>query len=136
MAGWRLRSHLTDRVRYGVSFKGTPLVQECALMLKVEQNSLGLEPKLKSSKTLSVDQEIMPVVHQKFAKIHEKYNELRLEMEGGYTLLFRAYNEGAAYRFETNLPQQEVKVFGEEALFNFAGDFRAYYPKEESFLFP
>jgi alpha-glucosidase len=123
---------LTDRVRYGVSFKETPLVQECTLMLKVEQNSLGLEPKLKSSKTLSVDQEIMPVVHQKFAKIHEKYNELRLEMEGGYTLLFRAYNEGAAYRFETNLPQQEVKVFGEEALFNFAGDFRAYYPKEES----
>ena len=55
-------------------------------------------------------------------------------MEGGYAIVFRAYNEGAAYRFETSLPQSEVKVYGEEVSLNFAGDYRVYYPKEDSFF--
>ncbi len=129
-----MKISLGDRIRYGVSFKGNLLVQDCALSLKVEQTTLGLEPKIKSSKELSVDQEVIPVVRQKFSKIREKYNELRLQMEGNYAVTFRAYNEGAAYRFETDLPQPEVKVYGEEAIFKFAGDYRVYYPLEESFF--
>ncbi len=41
---------------------------------------------------------LVPAVKQKFAKIHENYNELRIEFDGGYAVVFRAYNEGAAYR--------------------------------------
>src|SRR5207253_9953798 len=61
-------------------------------------------------------------------------NELRLDMEGGYAVVFRAYNEGAAYRLETSLPQQQVKVYGEEANFNFPSDFIVFYPQEDSFF--
>ena len=32
-----------------------------------------------------------PVVKQKFAKIREHYNQLRLEMDGNYAVVFRAY---------------------------------------------
>ena len=55
-------------------------------------------------------------------------------MEGNYAIVFRAYNEGVAYRLETSLPQSEVKVYGEEVSLNFAGDYNVYYPKEESFF--
>ena len=48
--------------------------------------------------------------------------------------MFRAYDEGVAYRFETALARPEVKVCGEEARFAFAGDYTVYYPKEESFF--
>ena len=65
-------------------------------------------------------------------RLRENYNELRLEMEGNYAVVFRAYNEGTAYRFETSLPQDEVKVYNEEVSLNFAGDYSAYYPLEES----
>ena len=75
-----------------------------------------------------------PVVRQKFAKIHESYNELRLEMDGNYAVVFRAYNEGAAYRLETSLPQGEVKVYEEEASFNFPDNYTVYYPQEEGFM--
>src|SRR5260370_29444383 len=53
-------------------------------------------------------------------------------MEGGYATVFRAYNEGAAYRFETSLPQQQVKVYAEEVRFNFPGDATVFYPQEDS----
>ncbi len=54
-------------------------------------------------------------------------------MRGGYAVVFRAYNEGAAYRFETSLPQEKVKIYGEESDFNFPSNFIVYYPQEDSF---
>jgi alpha-glucosidase len=38
-----------------------------------------------------------------------------------------------AYRFETSLPQEKVKVYGEESAFNFPTNFVVYYPQEDSF---
>jgi alpha-glucosidase len=66
--------------------------------------------------------------------LREHYNELRLELEGGAAVVFRAYDEGVAYRWETSLPQAEVTVFKEEAAFNFTGNFFVYYPEEQSFF--
>jgi alpha-glucosidase len=77
---------------------------------------------------------LKPVVRQKFALVHENYNELRLEMDGGYAVVFRAYPEGVAYRIETSLGQGNVKVYSEEVNIGFAGDYTVYYPQEESFF--
>jgi hypothetical protein len=54
-------------------------------------------------------------------------------MEGGYAVVFRAYNEGAAYRFETSLGEAQVKIYGEESAFNFSANNIVYYPQEDSF---
>ena len=99
----------------------------------MEHNKLGVQPKVIDAKTHSTDQVVEPVVRQKFAKIRDHYNELRLKMDGGYSVVFRAYNEGVAYRFETSLPQEKVKVYGEESAFNFPTNYVVYYPQEDSF---
>src|SRR6202171_603156 len=129
-----VRIHAADRIKYDVLLNGKPLLQDSTLSMKVEQNNLGANPKVLSTKERSTNQVLEPVIRQKFAKIRENYNELRVEMDGGYAVVFRAYNEGAAYRFETSLKQNQVKVYGEEASFNFPGDYLVYYPQEESFM--
>jgi alpha-glucosidase len=121
-----------DRIRYSVLLGGKALLKDSTLSLKIDQKSLSTGAVVAAAKQRSVDQEIKPTVRQKFATIRERYNELRLEMDGGYAVVFRAYNEGAAYRFETSIGDREVKVQGEEAGFNFAGDWDVYYPKEDS----
>ncbi|HYE75481.1 MAG TPA: glycoside hydrolase family 97 N-terminal domain-containing protein, partial [Blastocatellia bacterium] len=121
-----------ERLAYDVLLNGKALLQNSTLSIKVDQQTLGSNPKVKSAKERSYDKTIEPVVKQKAAKLRENYNELRLEMDGGYAVVFRAYNEGAAYRLETSLPQNEVKIYGEEASFNFADNYRIYYPQEES----
>ena len=68
------------------------------------------------------------------AVLTDRYNEHRLECAGGYAVVFRAYDQGVGYRFETALPAQQVKVYGEAAAFNFAADAAVYYPKEDSFF--
>jgi len=129
-----VRIRTGDRIKYDVLFSGNPLMQDSALSIKIDQTTLGLHPKVKNKTEHTVNQEILPAVPQKSARIRENYNELRLDMEGNYRIVFRAYNEGIAYRFETSLPQSEVKVANEEVSLNFAGDYHVYYPKEETFF--
>ena len=129
-----VRVHATDRISYDVLFKGKTLLRDSRISIDIDHNQLGLNPKVVGSKQRSADQVLEPVVRQKFAKIHENYNELRLEFEGQFAVVFRAYNEGAAYRIETSLPQREVHVYGEEAAFKFAADDTVFYPQEESFF--
>jgi alpha-glucosidase len=129
-----VRIRIGERIRYDVLVRDRTLLQNSTLSLKTHSATLGLEPRVKHAKNNSVDAEIEPVVRQKFAKLRENYNELRLEMEGAYAVIFRAYNEGVAYRLETFLPVQEEKIYGEEVSLNFAGDYNVYYPKEDGFF--
>jgi len=128
-----VKIELGDRIRYSILLKGTALLENSTFSINIDHNKLGLQPKVKSAKPRSYDGVLEPVVRQKFAKIRENYDELRLELEGNYAVVFRAYNEGAAYRLETSLPG-DVKVYGEEAAFNFPGNYTVYYPREESFM--
>ena len=73
-----IRIRTAQRVRYDVLFKGNVLLQDCALSLNVEHQVLGVAPKVIAAKERSYDQIETPVVRQKFAKIRDHYNELRL----------------------------------------------------------
>ena len=129
-----IRIRTAKGIRYDVLLGGRAILQDCTLSIDVDHRKLGAEAKVLRHKESSQDRILEPVVRQKFAKIRENYKELRLEMDGGYAVTFRAYNEGTAYRLETSLPQQEVKVYGEEMNVNFPSNFVVYYPEEESFF--
>jgi alpha-glucosidase len=123
-----------EAIRYSVSLGGKPLLRDAALWLDVDHVKLALQPTLKSATPRSVDRTVEPPVRQKAAKLRERFNELRLEMDKRYAVVFRAFDEGVAYRFETSLPAGEVKIYGEGASFRFASDLPVHYAKEESFF--
>src|SRR5467141_571271 len=129
-----VRIRTAKNIRYDVLFKGRALLEECTLSLDVDHKKLGLEPKVIKSKERNENRVLEPAVRQKFAKIRDNYKEMRLEMEGGYAVVFRAYNEGVAYRFETSLAQEQVEIYGEEMTLNFPSNFVVYYPQEDSFF--
>ena len=129
-----VRIRTTQGVRYDVVLKGVALLQDSSLSMDVDHKVLGHEVKVTGSKERHTDQMLEPVVRQKFAKIRDNYNELRLDMAGGYAVVFRAYNEGVAYRFETSLPAEQVKIYGEEANFRFPSNSVVFYPQEDSFF--
>lgn len=129
-----MRIRTEGQIRYDIVLKGRAVLEACTLSLDVEHKKLGAQPKLVDAKERSYDQVVEPVVRQKFAKIRDHYNELKLTMEGGYAVVFRVYNEGVAYRFETSMAQVQVKIYGEESAFNFSANDIVYYPQEDSFF--
>lgn len=54
-------------------------------------------------------------------------NELDLKLKGGFGIIFRAYNEGVAYRFYTT-QSSDIIIKEEQVEFNFKEDYTAYLP--------
>ena len=109
-----VRIRTSGQLRYDVLLRGDVLLENSTLSLDVEHKKLGAQPKVTSEKRRTNDQVLEPVVRQKFAKVRDHYNELRLTLDGGYAVTFRAYDQGVAYRFETTLPDKQVKIYGED----------------------
>jgi len=129
-----VRIRTTQGIRYDVVLDGAAVLEDSTLSVNVDHQVLGSEAKVVASKVRHNDEIVEPTVRQKFAKVRDNYNELRLEMDGGYAVVFRAYNEGVAYRFETSFPTAQVKIYAEEAIFKFPRNFTAFYPQEDSFF--
>lgn len=128
-----VRIRTAEEFRYDVVLQGTAVLENSSLSIEIDHKQLGEHPKITGTQQRTYNQIVEPVVKQKFAKIRDHYNELKLTAEGGYAVVFRAYNEGVAYRFETSLPEKDIKVYAEEANFKFASNFVVYYPQEDSF---
>lgn len=125
---------VTDRIRYDVAVDGTTVMKDATMALAIDAARFGEAPKVRAATTATHDGMLHPVVRQKAAELREHYNELRLELEGGAAVTFRAYDEGVAYRWETTLPGDKVTVRGEDVMLKFADNYFVHYPEEESFF--
>ena len=76
---------------------------------------------------------IRPVVAQKSVEIAENYNEARLRFGDMYSLIVRAYDEGVAYRFDTEFEKPSITVSEEKLHLRFASTDTIYFPEEEGF---
>jgi len=116
------------------------VLKDLELLLKPSQMSLtlgngktpGIAPVVIKSAMRSVNQTITAVIPVRNKIIPEVYNELRLTMKGGYSIEFRAYNEGVAYRFVTTMGNQPIEINNEEVTFNFNENCQIYLPKENN----
>jgi len=127
--------HLDNKIQYEVSYQGVQFLKPSSISMNIQGvGQLGDQPKVTNSAKKQVDQVVHPVVPRKSAEVADHYNELTLSFQKNFQLVFRAYNDGVAYRFKTSLDQQSVKVQSEQLSLNFAGDYTIYFPEEESFM--
>jgi alpha-glucosidase len=129
-----VRVRAAERLSFDVLLSGRPLLSDSTLSLRIDGTTLGAKPSVRAARTERVDRVLEPPVRQKAKTLRERYHQLRLELEGGSAVTFRAFDEGVAYRFETTLPRAEVHVEAEEVGLRFAGDWSVYLHEEESFF--
>jgi len=126
-----VKIQVDETVKYSVLLNGTEIISPSVISMKIDDGSTwGNEAKIRKAKTISVSEEITPVVQRKYAKIKNEYNQLTLSFKG-YSLQFRAYDEGAAYRWVSE-KKDAYKVVSEQAMFAFPADYKIWFPEEES----
>jgi len=129
----QLKVEIKEKILYSVIHKSKQLLKPSPISLTLSGNRrLGTGQDVLDVKRRSVDEEIFPPVQIKSRVIPDKFNEMSLELEGGFGLIFRVYDDGVAYRFVTKI-NKEIEVVTEEVAFNFADDYAIYFPEEESF---
>ena len=113
--------NLSDKIYYNIDYNGEVLLKDNFLQLILKNQVLGQNPKLRRQKRTSVDEQLTPVVPLKYSKVNNRYNQLLLTFKD-YSVEFRAFDDGIAYRFITS-QKGDVEVMGEEFAINFPSDY-------------
>ena len=113
--------NITDKIYYSIAYDGDVLLKDNSLQLALKDEVLGQNPRLRRRKYVSVDEQLTPVMPLKFSTVTNQYNQLTLTFKN-YSVEFRAYDDGVAYRFVTSR-KGEVEVLGEEFAVNFPDDY-------------
>ena len=111
---------------WAVSMNGTRVLETSGLSMTLDDGTVfGRDVKVKKAVKGSADRVVKPVVYRQ-AEVKEAYNELTLVCKG-YSIVFRAYDDGAAYRFVADR-KAPFKVLSEEAGFRFGQDCKGFIP--------
>lgn len=111
----------------GISQNGTVVLEPSVIGMDIrEAGMLGEAPKLKKVERRSISgQKIVSPVYKK-STVDETYNELTANFKGNYSVIFRCYNQGVAYRFVTELTSGQVTVNDEKAIYKFPEQAKGY----------
>lgn len=113
----RIQVKLTDRVYYNLEVDGKEVMWFSPISMSTSKGVFGYQPVLEDSETGSVS-EVIKTVWGNRSEVANEYNELKLQFRGGYNILFRAYNDGVAYRFQSR-HDGELIVNDEEIEYRF-----------------
>lgn len=117
-------------VAYSVSKDGEMMIRKSPVSMSISNGDVwGKDAKVKRVKRRSVDEDIFPPLYRK-DKIENEYNEMTISFKDGYSLIFRAFEDGMAYRFASDM-SKPFNVVSEEASFNLPDDSKVYaaFPK-------
>ena len=117
---------IKEKIGYAVTFNGDPLLADSYLQLNLAQAKLGEHAKLIKKTFSSINTSSNPVVPLKNATVINHYNLLRLDFKGDFSIEFRAYNDGIAYRFITN-KKDSIIINSEDVHLNFNIPVKAAY---------
>ena len=113
-------------VSYSIVREGIRLLSPSQIsMMLLDGSSMGGNDSFKVSRR-SVDT-VIPARNYKRTSVRDHFNEMTLSA-GNYDIVFRAYDDGVAYRFVSRGKAGEFAVAYEQAEFSFPYDYQAYVP--------
>ncbi|HAR35912.1 MAG TPA: Retaining alpha-galactosidase, partial [Acidobacteria bacterium] len=128
-----VKIELREQISYSVYFNGRQILAPSPISLTINDNVvLGRRPVLENAARTRGDETINPPVREKRAVVKDRYNQVNLKFRGNFGVIFRAYDDGVAYRFYTGY-RVPIKVRSEQATFNFPENYSVYFPFTRSF---
>ena len=121
-----------DKIYYSVSYGNDLLLKDCYLNLQLENETLGNNPKLRSTKKGVIDESVKREIPLKNAVVKNHCNTLRMNFAGNYVVEFRVFDNGVAYRFITDKKGDNI-VMGEDFVLNFPANYKAHLSQPNGF---
>ena len=116
-----------QNINWRVTRDGVCIIQPSEMAVVLDEGTvLGAAPRVTSAKMLSVDKSFRTPVYHK-SEIRDRYNLLVLKMSGHYSVEYRAYDSGVAYRFLTSR-KGNMTVKDEKVQFRFEKDYDTFIP--------
>ncbi len=114
-----------DELSYRVCFDGKTVLDSSTIALELlDSSTLGKDCRVLRSHKSSINKSIQTKFYFR-DRISDHYNALKIDFKGGYSVEFRAYDEGVVYRFAT-ARKEDFIIKNELAEFNFAADHKCW----------
>ena len=113
------------QLKYALKREGQLLLDKSLIGLVLEDRVLGENVKMRRVNRRSMVEETIVSPHYRFSSFNVVYNELDLQLKGNFGVVFRAYNEGIAYRLYTTA-KEGLTVRDEVVQMNFPKDYTTY----------
>ena len=116
-----------DALTYAVTFDGRTILDASPLSLTLDNGTTwGADPRVAGVTRTSADKTIASPFYRADS-IRDHYNALTLRMKGDWSVEFRAYDDGVAYRFVSRA-KKPFNIVSEQAEFRFPADLEATVP--------
>lgn len=116
-----------ERLTYDVVCDGRQIMAPSAISMTLDNGTVwGNDVRIQKNRRKSVDETVFSPFYRT-AQMRDHYNELVLFFKDHYRVEFRAYNDGIAYRFVSDV-ESPFKVISEQSDFNFPFDAVASVP--------
>lgn len=113
------------QLKYALKREGQLLLDKSLIGLVLEDRVLGENVKVRRVNRRSMVEETIVSPHYRFSSFNVVYNELDIQLKGNFGVIFRAYNEGIAYRLYTTA-KEGLMVRDEVVQMNFPKDYTTY----------
>lgn len=123
-----------SEIKWSVTFEGKEIFSAPKIAMVLEDGHvLGDNEEVSRSSINQISEIIKPIIPYKRSEIPNNCNILTLYFKSGFSVEFRAYNDGVAYRFETFF-RNNITVNNEIAELLFPGGSHSWFPLETSFM--
>jgi alpha-glucosidase len=124
----RIEIKAAGSLSYAVFVDDKKILDESPIDMKLaDWRNLSDDIKIIKTNTRTVHETIVAPVPVSRKYIPDEFNELSLQFSNRFAVIFRAYNDGIAYRVRTSFPDSII-VNGETAAFRFSKGAHAYAP--------
>ena len=134
--------NVADDITYSVSRNGNVALRDCHIAMETSRGVFGHAPKVMSVKKTEHDGVYRPYNHYKAKEVRDAYSEMAITFKDGWSLEFRAYDNGAAYRIVSSAKgrmtvKSEVCELGvpdeAELCLSLVDEFRTMYEQKYTF---
>ena len=120
-----------EKIYFSVQFDGVYLINQSPISMTLSNGLvLGGTPPA-TSKIKQIKQEIQPLWGSR-KLIMDEYNELAFDFKEGYSLQFRIYNTGVAYRWLTRL-KGEIIVMDEQVELHLVSEIKGWFNESRNY---
>jgi alpha-glucosidase len=118
---------LSDKITWAITHEKETVLSASPMSMTVNDGEiLGENPMLLNSKKESIRTSFETPLYKK-KTVQNNYNQLHLNFKGDFSIEYRAFDEGVAYRFITK-KKGDITVKSEEVVLNFDKDYATLMP--------
>jgi len=118
---------VNDKITWTISHEKNVILAPSAMSLTIDENViLGKNAVVLNSKKENISNSFASPIYKK-KSIKNEYNQLVINFKNDFSIEYRAFDDGVAYRFVTK-KKKDITVKNEEVVLNFDQDYNSLIP--------